>query len=511
MVRDYIEKIKDNIDVRKNLIALKAECKDYAGKHALLYALESKFQLFYDLLKAEDPKIRKNAALILGQLGVQESLAKLYEAYEQEKTLFVKSSYLTAMKELDYRAYLDELKERVKLLENSEPEEENKKHITEEIRILKEMILTMEGIKKHTFTGYDKISRIILLTNRNFREITLEQLKSHRAKLFPAGVMAKTDRLEEVLEVRTFSELLFVLEDKTVLQVPKGMKVDELAKNLAEQIAKSSFLAFLKERHAGETPFYFRVEVKSKMDLKQKSNFTKKLSTYLEAATAGTLQNSTSHYEVELRLIANKEGNFNFLIKLFTLQNPRFAYRKQALSTSIQPVNAALAMALAGKYLQEGAQVLDPFCGVGTMLVERAKYKEAGDMYGIDIFGKGIEAARKNTALADVRVNYINRDFFDFTHEYFFDELISNLPRAIGKKTKNEVTELYKKFWVKAKEHLKKGAIMVLYCYDRDILQSTLSTQWYQLLEEYEISKKEGAYCYVLRYEGEEPSLKQNV
>lgn len=502
MVRNYIEKIKENIDVRKNLIALKAECKDYAGKHALLYALENKFDMFYDLLKAEDPKIRKNAALILGQLGVQESLSKLYEAYKKENTLFVKSSYLTAIKELDYREYLDSFKERLKLLEEHTPEEESRKHILEETRILKEMILTLEGIKKHTFTGYTTVSRIVLLTNRNFREVTFEQLKSHRPKLFSAGVMAKTDRLEEVLDIRTFSELLFVLEDRTNLQVPKGVSVDALAKDLAGQIAESSLLRFLQERHQGEAPFYFRVEVKSKMDLKQKSNFTKKLSAYLEEATGQELQNSTSHYEVELRLIANKEGNFNFLLKLFTFKDKRFAYRRQALSTSIQPVNAALAMALAGDYLQEDAQVLDPFCGVGTMLVERAKYKKTGDMYGVDIFGKGIEAARKNTDLAQVQVNYINRDFFDFTHDYLFDELISNMPRVIGKKTTRDITELYKKFWIKAKAHLKKGAIMVLYCYDREILQSTLRHEWYEVLKEYEISKKEGAYCFVLSYRG---------
>ena len=81
--------------------------------------------------------------------------------------------------------------------------------------------------------------------------------------------------------------------------------------------------------------------------------------------------NSTSHYEVELRLVENKAGDFNLMIKLFTYKDPRFRYRREAMSSSIQPVNAALAMKLAQKYLKEGAQVLDPFCGVGTMLIER--------------------------------------------------------------------------------------------------------------------------------------------
>lgn len=500
MIREILENIQNNLDVRKNLIALKNEIKEVAGKHALLYAIGNELQMFYDLLKEEDPKIRKNVATILGKLGVQESLNHLFQAYEKEQTLFVKSSYLSAMKELDYRKYLENFKERLHLLKTSTPEEGNEKHILEEIKLLQEMIFMMEGVPKHTFCGYNKLSKVILLTNRNYREITLEQLKSHRGKVFNAGVMIKTADLEDVLSVRTFSELLFVLDDKSVLEVKEEVGMDELARHLAKQIGESSVVSFLEERHKENGPFYFRIECKNKMDLKQKSAFTKKLAAYIEKETENKLENSTSHYEVEFRLIQNKDGNFNFLIKLFTLKDPRFAYRKQALSTSIQPVNGALVMELAKDYLKPGSQVLDPFCGVGTMLVERAKFMETGDLYGIDLFGKGIEAARSNTELANIKANYINRDFFDFTHEYLFDEVISNLPRVIGKKTRQEITSLYRRFWEKIEEHLKPEGVMVLYCYDRDIFKETLPKSKYCIKEEFEISKKEGAYCFVVQF-----------
>ena len=276
--------------------------------------------------------------------------------------------------------------------------------------------------------------------------------------------------------------------------------MDEMARMLAKQISDSSLLQFLQERHQGETPFYFRIECKNKMDLKQKSVFTKKLGSYLQEQSENQLINSTSHYEVELRLIENKSGNFNFLIKLFTLKDSRFSYRREALSSSIQPVNAALVMHLAKEYLSENAQVLDPFCGVGTMLIERNRFLPTGDMYGIDLFGKGIEAARRNTELAGVRINYINRDFFDFTHAYLFDEVISNMPRAIGQKTKADITLLYRKFWTKIREHIGKGSVLVLYCYDREILKETLPRQFFTIKEEFEISKKEDAYCYVISY-----------
>lgn len=44
--------------------------------------------------------------MILGEMGCQDALDALFYAYECEEKLFVKSAYLTAMSQLDYRAYL---------------------------------------------------------------------------------------------------------------------------------------------------------------------------------------------------------------------------------------------------------------------------------------------------------------------------------------------------------------------------------------------------------------------
>ncbi len=499
LIRDIIEQLQDGQDVRKNLIQLKAECKEYAGKSAVLYALDNKLDLFASFLHMEDPKIRKNAALILGQLGVQDSLEILYEAYVKEDTLFVKSSYLTAMRELDYRKHLEDFKKRLEFLQQSSVEEKNKKHVAEEKKILQDMILTLEGHEKHTFIGWKEPSNVILLTNRNFREVTEEQLKSNRPKLFTAGVQAKCEDLKEMYEIRTFSELLFVLEDCPTLKVNGQDTIDTMAKSMAGQMGKSSLLHFLHVRHQGKEPFYFRIECKNKMDLKQKSAFTKKLAAYLQEETNNGLINSTSHYELELRLVENKAGDFNLMIKLFTYKDPRFRYRREAMSSSIQPVNAALAMKLAQKYLKEGAQVLDPFCGVGTMLIERNYAGKTGDVYGVDIFGKGIEAARRNTENAKMRINYINRDFFDFHHEYLFDEVISNMPRVMGKKTHDDIYKIYIKFWEKIQEHIGADTVIMLYCYDREILMDTLPKKHFTIKEEFEISKKEGAYLYIIQ------------
>ncbi len=78
--------------------------------------------------------------------------------------------------------------------------------------------------------------------------------------------------------------------------------------------------------------------------------------------------------------------------------------------------------------------MLDPFCGVGVLLVERDFLVPAGDMYGVDIFGEAILMARENARTAGMNINYINRDIFDFTHKHLFDEIVTDMP-ARGKKT----------------------------------------------------------------------------
>jgi len=59
------------------------------------------------------------------------------------------------------------------------------------------------------------------------------------------------------------------------------------------------------------------------------------------------------------------------VLSFHTLPDKRFVYRKNAIAASIHPSAAALMMELASPYLKEDAQIMDPFCGVGTMLIER--------------------------------------------------------------------------------------------------------------------------------------------
>jgi len=180
----------------------------------------------------------------------------------------------------------------------------------------------------------------------------------------------------------------------------------------AQELSDSNLLELLKKAHGTEGTWYFRLGIHGRMALDKRSEFAKKLAFSLEKKTDYQLENSTSDYELEIRLMEKSDGTFLPLIKLYTLQDRRFHYRKNTVAASIRPEQAALAAALARPYMREQAQVLDPFCGVGTMLLERNRVCPARVMYGIDIFGKAVSGARENTKLAGENIYYINRDFF---------------------------------------------------------------------------------------------------
>lgn len=241
MIREIYDKILEQQDIRQNLIKLKSELKENNNKTALLYQIGADYSLFDQLLMNQDAKIRKNAALIMGELTVPCFLDKLFDAYKKEEQLFVKSSYLIAIKNFEYEMLLPDLKKRLSELTKIEIDDSNKKHIREEIRVLSELILAKEGIAQHVFTGYQVPSELILLTNRNYVNITLDQLHDMKPKEFTAGVMLKTNDLRKVLPIRTYSEVLFMLDDLKVCK----MDADAASK----AIAASSLLEFMTLRH----------------------------------------------------------------------------------------------------------------------------------------------------------------------------------------------------------------------------------------------------------------------
>lgn len=489
-----LNELLEEQNVRSNLSALRQEIKEQDKRNAVLDVVSKKEALFFSFLKHEDAKTRKNAALLFGDLAYQNALDALYTAYKAEETLFVKASYLQAMSELSVGEKLESLKEVLNQLVLTEPEIENKKHVEEEIRALRKIIISAEGIQKHTPDIKGKKVSVILLTNRTQRETIRRTITCGEASVHPLGVLVQTEDLEQLMQLRTYREMVFPLQ-------MEGYLTDNPVE-AAKKVWEAGILELLNSVHKEKFPYYFRIECKSAMDLEKRSAFTRKLATELENLSKGQLVNSTSDYELELRLIANKDGLFFPCVRLLTIRNTRFDYRKNAIAASIHPSTAALIMELAKDYLKENAQIMDPFCGVGTMLIERNHKVPARELYGTDIFGDAIVYARENAQAAGVRVNYIHRDFMDFKHEYLFDEIITNMPLR-GQKNKQEMDAFYGAFFEKVKTHLAKNAVIIMYTNEIGFVKKQLRLhKEFSLLQETCLQPKNDFNLLIMGYKG---------
>lgn len=498
MLEKSYDELKQNINIRENLSLLRGQIKD-AGARTRLLNIVGDGSFLMALLEHEEPKVRKNAALLIGDLGLEPAVSSLFCAYEREATLFVKSSYLTALGKLDASDYLDALKAHRDELAAMDVPENEKKHISEELRELEKIITGIEGIKHHTFVGFAKAHDILLTTNKEQRGVTMTEVGElsaevrRSADLHPLGVLVHTKDIKAFTKLRAYRELLF----------PIRAKLSANPKEAAESIWNSDMPGILSEIHKEDTPFYFRLEVKSRMELDKKSTFAKRLGTELEHLSGRKLINSTQNYELEIRLIETKEGGFAAFYKLFTIPMKRFAYRRNAIAASIHPAAAAMLVELAKPYLKKDAQVLDPFCGVGTMLIERDIRVPAREKYGIDIFGDAIRMARENAAAAGEQIHFINRDYFDFTHEYLFDEIITNMPVRGASKSKEEMDSFYREFFGKSAGILKTDGIVVMYSNEEGFVKKQLRLREdYRLLQEYCIREKDHFYLFVIQYKG---------
>ena len=489
MLENEFHKLEEKKEIRTTISQIRKEIKKQDSKKAFLELLQGKESMIVDFLSEEDAKTRKNTALLIGDLKLEQAKEALIAAYLNETTLYVKSAYLTALGKLDVRENLEFFKKRLQEVKNQQVPAEEQKHQGEEIRELNEIILKTEGAKKHQFTGFQMQHEMLLLTNREQREVTFSEVKEigasvqRKAELHPLGVLVFSKEVTPFTKLRTYRELLFPIHTNE--------RIPAMPHRAAELLWHSDLYAFLTECHEGDAPFFFRLEVKS---AETKTEFVKKLGASLEKKSDWKLANSTTDYEIEIRLIEAKDGSFVPFLKLYSMKMKRFAYRKNAIAMSIHPATAAMLMYLAKPYLKENAQILDPCCGVGTMLIERDILVPAREKYGIDIFGDAIDMARENAALAGEKINFIHRDYFDFKHDYKFDEIVTNMP-VKGKKAKEDMDAFYARFFEKSKSLLAEDGIIIMYSNEVGFVKKQLRLQpCYRLIQEYTIRKKD-SYC----------------
>ena len=491
VIKETIEKIKNHEQIKENLFLLREELRKIENPEKEIVMEER--DLLEGLLDHEDPKIRRVAAQILGCVQSSKSLNAIYRAYRQEETLYIREDYLKAMTELDYESLIPEFKQRLEELLRMDMPEEHRGHLMGEAGSLFEMLAAKNAVDKHRFTGLAKVQEVLLTTKDGLQDVTIKQLPRVPRKKVPGGVMVKTDALDGLFKIRTYEEMLFYMGNSLTEQPEPEV--------LAKEVYELGVSQFIKRTHGPGGPMGVRIGLSDPMERSKKGAYVKRIGQELTRLSKGELINTTSGYEAEIRLLQNPGGGHRVMVKLFTLPEHRFDYRKEVVASSIKPYLAATLLQLAGGYLKEGAQVLDPFCGVGTMLIERRAVKPTGDCYGVDCFGEAIHKARINSEKIGPYIHYIQRDYGDFTHSYLFDEIITDMPVATRNVTRQEIKRCYELLFIRGKELLREGGIMVVYGNEHGLMKQQLrQNKEFSLLREYGIEQRLDTHLYVLGY-----------
>ena len=492
------------------------DCPGALRDEDVFYSYATVEPIILACLTHEDAKTRKNAALVLQTIAEEygmdifgddqvedpaasdeaptasdlpsaEVASYLYAAYKAEETMFVRSAYLEALKCFDCEPYRAELMERLTFLKEESWAEGDLKHVREERHAIESLFEAPASEMKSEFKGLDREMGILLVIDEAVREAAQTELGAG-ARVVPGGVRLTTSSWKKVQSCRLYKEALFpvplrkgsqitisnmgslVADSKLIPMVDELLKAagdstqtgsaGENAVSVGNAAENAGSVVSVGE-NAGAREHPFRMEIRSSSDEDRSGTVLKRAAAELEEASKGRLRNSKTAYEFTLVLMAKRDGSLSPYIKLPDSTDHRFDYRKNSEATSMSAVMAAEAVQMIRPYLKDGAQVIDPFAGVGTLLIERAKAVPHGDLYATDIYGHAVIGGRENAELAGVNISYINRDFFDFKHDYPFDEVITEFPDLFNKEAE-EKEEFFRNFFRSAMEVTADKAMLFL-------------------------------------------------
>ena len=287
----------------------------------------------------------------------------------------------------------------------------------------------------YEFLGVNKKIPMLLSTQPAYAKLVAEDLKRRGiseddVRVTPFGVRVMSDDLDTVTRCRLYEKLYFTVPIK------RGGKLT--AEDAIETIRDSMLKRILDTYISGDRPIPTRIRVEVPgMDKKGKAaekardeagRLTAVFSEAIATSMKGVVTPATGNYECEIYLPMRPDKSFGFYLWMACLSDKRFEYRRSLAATSMSAVRAATMMEMLHDYLIEGDSVLDPFCGTGTLIIERLKKGSVGNAFGTDISAQMISGARENAALASEHIHFIQRDFFEFTYDNVIDEIITELP-----------------------------------------------------------------------------------
>lgn len=391
------------------------------------------------LLKADDPKVRMNAAQIIGQTCAAEQLPALIDALDSESTMYARPSFLLAIgmaKTDEARQYLDQYTIRSDL----------DKHIAEEKSALNKARANFVERKRARVRVLP--SDVILVSTPN-EMITLGAFKKHgvNARQFDQYVaVTGLERFSNIYRVRAFDTAYIYLGSCAVADLPELLAARENAIIQRTQVTG------------------YRLEVKGVSHEER----VRIIGQCVPVLTK--MVNTPSSYSIEIVIDMTEEGRARLLLN--PLVDPRFTYRRKTVPASISCGTAACLVQYASEFFDPDARVLDNFCGAGTLLFERGYYP-FHTLTGVDHSLAAIEAAKVNSSTAAVHPQFHYVDALRFTAKRY-SEILTNMPFGIrvGNHAQNE--QLYRRYFEILPDIVTKGALVVLFTHEKRLTERLL-------------------------------------
>ncbi len=193
-----------------------------------------------------------------------------------------------------------------------------------------------------------------------------------------------------------------------------------------------------------------------------KQQFNDVLRLAREMLTPLGLIDSPSNYAAMLRVEADADATRIWLVPTFETDE-RFAYRHSDVGASINPVVGACLARLVRR--DSSIVIVDPTCGSGTLLIERARLDTGAMFSGIDISPTAIRAATGNVIASGLaaRIAVRQSDAGDAAAwPERCDEVLANLP--FGHRTEDRNLDgLYRRIVGNIGRTLAEGGRALLY------------------------------------------------
>lgn len=193
-----------------------------------------------------------------------------------------------------------------------------------------------------------------------------------------------------------------------------------------------------------------------------KQEFNELLRTARETFSPQGLVDSPSSYAAMLRVEADPDATRIWLVPTFEADE-RFAYRTADVGASINPVVGACLARMVRR--GDGNVVVDPTCGSGTLLIERALLDRGSMLSGIDISPTAIRAAAANVIAAGLAARIAVREGDGGDAAAWpeaCDEVLANLPFGLRTEDRN-LDGLYRRIVGNIARTLTPGGRALLY------------------------------------------------